>query len=281
MSDREISPLPDSSQPQGAGHYRAEDDIELPPHPGAESGDTAAANWSVDEGSSKSNTSKGFSSYLVAAALVAAIAVGGLFAVRGGSAEKTHPNWQHVAAAADASDAGVAQLVHLDAAGAFQPVPTVELASADRDRGATRQIRAALRRDDLVSATAHLQAAQGLPSASQNPDVAPPHLAADSELTKAIQDGQELFQVELFDCCDEDGDIVEVLVNGSPFATVPIRHGGTKLSLPLARGNNSVTIRGVKDGGGGITLSFRTSRGDYFARSMRVGEAYPIGVVVR
>jgi hypothetical protein len=133
-----------------------------------------------------------------------------------------------------------------------------------------------------MTATALLQAAQKMPSASQNPDVQPPQIVADSDLAAALRDGrQELFQIELFDCCDEDGDIVEVIVNGSSFATVPIMHGGTMLSIPLERGNNTVTIRGVKDGGGGVTLSFRTSRGDYFARSMRVGEQYQMGVVVR
>ena len=110
----------------------------------------------------------------------------------------------------------------------------------------------------------------------------PPILTADSELATALKDGRkELYQIELFDCCHEDGDIVEVLVNGSSFATVPIMHGGTMLSIPLDRGNNTVTVRGVKDGGGGVTLSFRTSRGDYFARYMDVGEEHTMGVVVQ
>ena len=133
-----------------------------------------------------------------------------------------------------------------------------------------------------MTANAALQAAQKMPSASQNPDVTPPQIAADSELAAALSDGrQELFQIELFDCCDEDGDIVEVIVNGTSFATVPIMHGGTMLSIPLQSGSNTVTIRGVKDGGGGVTLSFRTSRGEYFARAMRVGEQYQMEVVVR
>jgi hypothetical protein len=58
-------------------------------------------------------------------------------------------------------------------------------------------------------------------------------------------------------------------------------HGGQVLSIPLGSGNNTVTIRGVRDGGGGITLSFRTSRGEYFARPLRVGEQYQMGIVVR
>ena len=187
-----------------------------------------------------------------------------------------------MAAAADASDANTNQLVRVDAAGNAQVLPTIGVSATDLDRNATQQVRTALRRSDVMTATAALQSAQGLPTASQNPDVQPPQIVADSALATALQNGRsELYNIELFDCCDEDGDIVEVIVNGASFATVPITHGGTMLSIPLERGSNTVTIRGVKDGGGGVTVSFRTSRGDYFARYMDVGEEYQMGVVVQ
>jgi hypothetical protein len=277
MPDRDISPMPDSRQPHEEGHYRAEDDIELPPMPESEALGPAEAGYSTGAGKPKS-----ISAVLGAVTLIAAVTVGGWLLMRGGSAEKTHPNWQHVAAAADASDSSASRLVHLDTAGNAHVLPSIEVSAADQDRSSTRQIRMALRRGNLMMATAALQAAQTMPSASQNPDVAPPQIAADSELATALRDGRsELFQIELFDCCDEDGDIVEVTVNGSSFATVPIMHGGTMLSIPLQQGSNRVTIRGVQDGGGGVTLSFRTSRGEYFAQAMRVGQEYPMEVVVR
>jgi hypothetical protein len=53
------------------------------------------------------------------------------------------------------------------------------------------------------------------------------------------------------------------------------------LAIPLGSGTNTVTVRGVKDGGGGITISFKTSRGNYFCQSMRVGEEHRMGVVVK
>jgi hypothetical protein len=280
MPDRDISPTPDSPTPQREAHYRAEDDIELPPLPASEATHAAGAGRSETKGGG--GQSKGFSSLLGAAVLMGAIAFGGWYFLQSSSAEKAHPNWQHVAAAADASDSDTSQLVCVDASGNPQVLPAIEVSAADLDRSSTRQIRAALRRNDLMMANAVLQAAQKMPSASQNPDVRPPQLAAESELSAALSDGrQELFQIELFDCCDEDGDIVEVFVNGTSFATVPIMHGGSMLSIPLQSGHNTVTIRGVKDGGGGVTLSFRTSRGEYFARSMRVGEQYQMEVVVR
>ena len=70
-------------------------------------------------------------------------------------------------------------------------------------------------------------------------------------------------------------------MNGKSFAAVPIMHQGTMLSIPLDRGSNTITVRGVKDGGGGVTLSFRTSRGEYFARYMAVGEEHHMSVVVQ
>lgn len=278
MPDRDISPIPDSPEPQREGHYRAEDDIELPPMPEAAS--PVRPDWSDDKGNE--GKSRGLSSLVGAAVLIGAIVAGGWYFMQSGSAEKTHPNWQHVTAAADASASDTNQLVQLDTAGTAQVLPAIEVSRADLDRRTTREIRAALRRNDLMTANAALQAAQKMQSPSQNPDVVPPRIAADSELAAALVDGrQELFQIELFDCCDEDGDIVEVMVNGTSFATVPIMNSGTMVSIPLQSGSNTVTIRGVKDGGGGVTLSFRTSRGEYFARAMRVGEQYQMEVVVR
>lgn len=280
MSDRDLSPLSDSSRPQSAGHQRIDDDIELPPSTESDSvgGETEA--WST--GHDGPRNPNRFPPFVGAAALIAAIAIGGWFLSPNSSTENQHPNWQHVAAATDASSADANQLVLLDASGDTQTLPTVEVSSADLDRSATRNVRAALRRDNLILATAELQAAQSLASSSQNPEVRPPELVANSDVVAALKEGrQELFEIELFDCCDEDGDVVEVIVNGSPFATVPILHGGTKVAVPLAQGNNKIAIRGVKDGGGGVTLSFRTSRGDYYARLMRVGEQYEMGVIVR
>jgi len=280
MPDHDFSPMPDSPQPQGAGHYRDDDDIDLPSSPRDEVGAVETTSWSDD--SPSDNKPAGFSPLLSGAVLLAAVLVGGWFLMPAGSTESAHPNWKHVAAATEASDGEGSQLVHLNQAGNPEVLPSLEVSRADLKRSATRKVRVALGRGDVITATAELQAAQSMSSAAENPDVRPPEIVADSVLAEALKQGrQELFEIELFDCCDEDGDVVEVKVNGTSFATVPIVHGGTKLAIPLKQGNNTVSIRGVRDGGGGVTLSFRTSRGDYYARSMRVGQEYQMGVLVR
>ena len=128
MPDRDISPIPDSPQPQGEGHYRAEDDIELPPMPESVPAGPMGSGWPDDKGGG--SKSKGFSSLVGAAVLIGAIVAGGWYFMQSGSAEKAHPNWQHVAAAADASDSDTSQLVHLDAAGTSQVLPAIEVSSS-------------------------------------------------------------------------------------------------------------------------------------------------------
>ena len=273
-----MSPTPDPGLPTGAGHYRADDDIELPPLTDAEASKSESDQWSSP--SSATGKTGGIGSVLGAAALIGAIIVGGWFYMDGGSAERQHQNWQHVAAAAQASTDEAQQLIRVDASGNSAESSVLEVSSADVNRAAMQQIRIALSQNDLVSASAALQAAQRLPSPAANPDVRLPTI--DANAAQAITEGrQELYQIELFDCCDEDGDIIEVLVNGQSFATVPIMHQGTMVAIPLERGNNTITVRGVKDGGGGVTVSFRTSRGEYFARYMSVGEEHHMDVVVR
>ena len=136
-------------------------------------------------------------------------------------------------------------------------------------------------RNDLAAATAVLSSQQLVPNVYPE-KVVMPDLATSPDLAAELKEGRkQLFGIELFDSCDEDGDIVEVLVNGNLFATVPIMHVGTKLSIPLSPGKNTIAVRGARDGGGGVTLSFRTSRGDFFARHMRVGQEYRMGVMVQ
>ena len=92
--------------------------------------------------------------------------------------------------------------------------------------------------------------------------------AADAEHT-----GSSSYLLHLYDSCAEDGDEVEVLIGQRSLGIIPINHLGTNLTIPVY-GNSptSLTIRGVKDGGGGITIACRTSLGHGFVRSLEPGE---------
>lgn len=170
---------------------------------------------------SQSNTSGRRLFGCVAAAAV--IMAAGWFTLRDGGLEQQHPSWQYVAAASDSENGTGAQLSHVGSAGKASMVSAIVVTRSDTNRLASSQIRSALRRNDLVTATAALQAVQQLSSASMNPDVRPPVLSTGSMLMKSLKDRRsELYEIELFDCCHEDGDVVEVAVNGESFAVVPI-----------------------------------------------------------
>lgn len=90
----------------------------------------------------------------------------------------------------------------------------------------------------------------------------------------------KFFHIHLSDSCRNDGDVVEILLNGHPAFLVPITNAGSTLSVPVTSGTAMViSVRGVYDGGGGITVACRTSKGEGFVRVMAPGEIQPLGVV--
>ncbi len=90
------------------------------------------------------------------------------------------------------------------------------------------------------------------------------------------------YHIHLSDSCYDDGDVVEILINGQPFFIVPITNAGATLSVPITSGTATViSVRGVYDGGGGITVACRSSQGEGFVRVMTVGEIQPLGVTIR
>lgn len=275
MSTHDLSPTPTPSDPKRHDSHSVTNDFDCPSTEDVD----APEIWPKQEvapprPSALHNWVWGAS--LAASALVA------LWWFQQGNPEQRHENWQHVVAASEDSTDFAQQLRHVDAQGNTQTLRSITLSEADRKQNATKQLRSALWRNDLVTATATLQAMQGLQELVQNATVRLPELLPDLAATAALRDGKaELFEIELFDCCDEDGDVVEILVNGTTFATVPITNGGTVLAIPLQRGQNSITVLAIRDGGGGVTVSLRTSHGHYFARYMEEGESHQMGVVVQ
>ena len=80
-----------------------------------------------------------------------------------------------------------------------------------------------------------------------------------------------LAKLTLWDNLAEDGDIVEVQANGLT-RIVPIRHAKTTIVIPYSFEAPSLSIKGIRDGGGGITISAVTNSGDLPLPVMSVGE---------
>ncbi len=97
--------------------------------------------------------------------------------------------------------------------------------------------------------------------------------AAPEIKTKILSGEMSFYKFKVFDSVHEDGDIVEIFINGMPFGYIDMNNDGTTISLPLAAGQlQNVAVKGVRDGGGGITFGAQTSSGEIHLRVLDVGE---------
>jgi hypothetical protein len=287
MAQPEMSPKPAGPKRDLSGRHLSADDIDLPPAPPtAAEARPATVPEADDLPKTARQEPRRFPQLWLAVGLVAALAIGGWLWQYSQTTETVHQNWSYVSAAADASKAqGTNLLVQRDSAGTSRASHVVEVSSADADAATTLAVRTSLLNNDMDGANAALQSAQRIPAAAltqQDSGKATPVLGPNTRLVTAIRDGSsQFFHLRLFDCCDEDGDIVDLSVNGERLARVPLTHEGTVLSIPLTPGTTVLTLRGIRDGGGGITVSFQSSQGDYFSQPMDVGEECQVGVVVK
>ncbi len=135
---------------------------------------------------------------------------------------------------------------------------------------------------DVSAADTAFKKLQQIPS-SNDPTLNVKQPSLTGGMAASLANGSsDLYQLYVYDSCMEDGDIVDLIINGQHFATVPITHAGATLTIPVQKGQTqTVVLRGVRDGGGGITVAFRSSEGDFFARSMAVGQSQQVALVAR
>ncbi|MDP3543960.1 MAG: hypothetical protein Q8T11_15960 [Elusimicrobiota bacterium] len=115
--------------------------------------------------------------------------------------------------------------------------------------------------------------------------VAPPELispaatAPQSALTARGQeavrsDGYSIFSMRLIDDVAQDGDVVQISIDGVPMSFLSLTHAGATLEIPLKKGeSHRITVTAVRDGTGGVTLGLQTSAGMILSRNMAVGES--------
>lgn len=88
---------------------------------------------------------------------------------------------------------------------------------------------------------------------------APERLPASPQPTlivdKIMSGEMQYYSFQIFDSAWEDGDVVEISIDGQSIGYVDMSNTGLTISVPLEPGKSHVmTVRGVRDGGGGITF---------------------------
>ena len=232
-------------------------------------------NEDCTENSQEPQPPAGMMRSIVAWSVAAVLGAAALLAATGNrfyaNSEEAHSAWtKHLQPLAE-HNAGLPpaarQLKQVSPAGVASFVNAVSLGAEDIDEQTTRAVVAQLQAGNEAEALRQISI-QGQPQISLTSGMRSELLSGDARF----------YHLFLYDCCIVDGDVVEVLINGEPFATVPITNRGATLSVPAGQGTQ-ISLRGIRDGVGGITVACRTSQGDFFMSAMAVGEEQIISLV--
>lgn len=193
---------------------------------------------------------------------MAAAAAAFLLSPKGGGAlGEDHANWKYHEGVSKGEVAKVSR-------DGKQIINTVGIGAADLATEVESKVKAALAQGDSGAARDLITGGAVAPDGKPQPDL-------DGKLVEQIKSGEvRLYNVTLWDTCAEDGDVAEILVDGKPFRRIALFNARQDVVIPLPPGKPSqISIRGIVDGGGGITLGCQTSQGEHFAQVMMPGQS--------
>lgn len=271
------SPVPQNVSPASNSQHPGKSDEQLPPSRRTETKESGAKNPKADGSISEKVGRSLKTPLLVGAAVLAAF----LFSQMSGG-ETSHDNWINHEQAARHADADGNGIKWLAPGGPAIFTNSAALADSDLDTVTTQAFHAARQRRDQGQMEQVMQEAQPKlidPDVADGLDVEPAVPTLSDGLADAVLQGDtKFFHIFLFDSCYEDGDVVDVKINGQRFATVQLTNGGVTLSVPMTSAS-TISIAGVYDGGGGITVACRTSQGEGFVRALYEGEEQVLAAV--
>lgn len=94
-----------------------------------------------------------------------------------------------------------------------------------------------------------------------------------------LQTNQErLVWLDVFDDCREDGDIVEIR-SMRYRRELPILHAPARFAVPVSTGEQAITLTGIYDGGGGITVAIRVEGRTIPVPRLRPGQTLSIPIM--
>ncbi len=91
-----------------------------------------------------------------------------------------------------------------------------------------------------------------------------------------------IYSLHVLDDVVEDGDVVEIFVNGASYGTVPLANTGQDILIPLPVGTHAqVRALARQDGGGGVTFGVVTSQGELRSTVLAVGQSDDWSVTIQ
>lgn len=84
----------------------------------------------------------------------------------------------------------------------------------------------------------------------------------------------KFYSFRVFDSIDDDGDEVEILVDGQTYAYFVLSQTEMKLSIPIEFGESKVlTFKAIRDSGDGISFGAKIQNSDFLLDNIQVGES--------
>jgi hypothetical protein len=147
------------------------------------------------------------------------------------------------------------------------------VSAAELDQRATDALKALLASGAVPADDLHAENSQTLLQLA----TASPQMAADIQA-----DRTRLYRINLLDFADQDGDHVELTIDGLSFGDVNLSNSGASILVPLTAGK-PVTIKllATADGGGGVTVGFLSSLGEARTMVLNVGGADQWQVILK
>jgi hypothetical protein len=262
--------------------------------PGTPIGDTASPSGDrtgSGQGDEKDRPLKRATNRLALYGIVGTIILAGaisLFSWFGGSSggEKDSPNHEKVVLVSKQADRHLLGFEPLGG-GSLTFVPAIGLLPADLDATTTAAVQQAAKAGDWTAVDRAIQQATHIPQPQTDPAVdknprpipVPTPVKLPEELRPQVQQTDVAFYtLYVYDSCVEDGDVVQILVNGKEYLVIPLTRQGAKVVIPIPKGGAAISVRGLRDGeGGGVTTGVRTSAGNFYLRALREGETLDLG----
>lgn len=94
-------------------------------------------------------------------------------------------------------------------------------------------------------------------------------------IVEKIKKGEmKFYSFKVLDSIDDDGDEVEISIDGEPFSTFVLSQAEVRLSIPIEFGKSKLlTIKAVRDAGDGITFGAKLINAEFLLDNILVGES--------
>lgn len=94
-------------------------------------------------------------------------------------------------------------------------------------------------------------------------------------LNDLIGGKSELRTIKIYDFLENDGDVVEIIINNNKLGFYDLTNAEQEISVPFYKNSlTQIKVKAVDDGGGGVTFGMKGTQGEFKTKVMQLGETF-------